>query len=87
MGPELAARFGLADGQPVRVIGDGWDLVSRVRVSAGLAGDAAFWDFEYVGPPAGNGRDRLPDPFARNPVAGPVRVRLEPVAGRPPHPA
>jgi formate dehydrogenase major subunit/formate dehydrogenase alpha subunit len=86
VGPELAARLGLAEGQPVRVIGDGWDLVSRVRVSAELAGDAAFWDFEYVGPPAGNGRDRVPDPFARNPLARPVRVRLEPVAGQPAQP-
>ncbi len=81
VGPELAARLGLADGRPVRVIGDGWDLVARVRISAQLAGDAAFWDFEYVGPPAGNGRDRLPDPFARNPVSGPLKVRLEPVGG------
>ncbi len=81
VGPELAARLGLADGGAVRIVGDGWDLVSRVRVSAELAGDAAFWDFEYVGPPGGNGRERVPDPYAPNPVFGPVKVRLEPVSG------
>jgi assimilatory nitrate reductase catalytic subunit len=82
--PDLAARVGVAEGEPVRVTSRRGTAVARAVLSDSMRQDTVFMPFHWAGPGSANllTNDAL-DPTSRMPEFKVCAVSLEPAEARP----
>jgi assimilatory nitrate reductase catalytic subunit len=76
--PDLAARLGIGDGEPVRLTGRRGSAVANARFSTAIRHDTVFMPFHWAGPARANLlTNPALDPTSRMPEFKVCAVRVE----------